>query len=48
MRYENMTAEELVQHVWLDADQRTALELELAERLQHALDALEADFGRPD
>lgn len=48
MPYESMTAEELIQLVWVTEEERTPLEHALAERLQHALDALEADFGRPD
>lgn len=44
----SMTAVELVQHVWNTAEVRTTLELLLAERLQQALDCVDADFGDHD
>lgn len=44
-----MTAEELVQHVWITEGDRTELELKLAEALARAIDAAEAaGFGEHD
>lgn len=34
----NLSDEELLQHVYVEAGERTALELELAARLEHLLD----------
>lgn len=48
MPFENMTAEELIQHVWITAEDRTPLELVLAELIAQMLDEHEADFGKHD
>lgn len=45
MQYEDMTADELIQHVWVTGGERTKLEHALAERLQQALDSMDQDFG---
>lgn len=45
----DMTAEELVQHVWVSKEDRTELEIKLAEALARALDAVEDQgFGEHD
>jgi hypothetical protein len=49
MVVEHLTAEELVQHVWNTAQERTQLEMLLSEALARALDAAPAEnFGEHD
>lgn len=47
MNVDHLTAEELVQHVWITAPERTQLERKLAEALARVLDEVE-DFGKHD
>lgn len=48
MPYENMTAEELIQHVWVTAEERTPLEIVLAEVITQMIDEHEGGFGEHD
>jgi len=50
MPIENMTAEELIQHVWITSEDRTPLELRLAEVINQLLGELEdeGNFGAHD
>lgn len=48
MPFENMTAEELIQFVWAEAETRSRLELALAEVIAQMLDEHEGPFEAHD
>ena len=45
MNFENLTTEELIQHVWASAAERTPLELHLAMAVAQLLDEYEGGDG---
>jgi hypothetical protein len=47
MQLDSLTDEEVIQHVWNTAGERTELEKMLAERLANAVDEVE-DSGKHD
>lgn len=45
MNFENLTTEELIQHVWASSAERTPLELHLAMAVAQLLDEYEGGDG---